>query len=268
MGQLTYMQMPPRRIPPVLVYHKVDCRSEIGLTRLSPRRFARQIEALAAAGWRTLPLRELAGTVAGTRPVGDREFAITFDDAYRGLRDYAFPALADVGFTAACAVITEYAGRLNRWDVAIGGRRFAHLAWRDVVRWQRRGIEFISHTATHPRLSWLEADQAAIELTRSRATLEAALGTPVLAIAYPYGAAGPRERALARAAGYRLGFVVCTRWSGDALAVPRTPVYAWSATPPVVGRWGVLEKSAARLVTRGSFVGAMWRHAHSVDTRS
>jgi peptidoglycan/xylan/chitin deacetylase (PgdA/CDA1 family) len=268
MGELTDMLASPRRVPPVLVYHKVDCRSEIGLTRLSPRRFARQVEALAAAGWRTLTLRELTGTLAGTRPAGDREFAITFDDAYRGLRDYAFPALADVGFTAACAVITEYAGRLNRWDVAIGGRRFAHLAWRDIIRWQRRGIEFISHTATHPRLSWLEADEAASEMTRSRETLEVALGTPVLAIAYPYGAAGPRERALARAAGYRLGFAVFTRWSGDALGVPRTPVYPWSATPPVVGRWGVLEKSAARLVTRGSFVGAMWRHTRTVETRT
>ena len=128
-----------RPVPPILVYHKVDCRSEIGVTRLSPRRFARQIESLAAGGWRTLTLNELAASLAGTRPAGPREFAITFDDAYRGLRDYAFPALADAGFTAACAVITEYAGRLNRWDVAIGGRRFAHLAWRDIERWAARG---------------------------------------------------------------------------------------------------------------------------------
>jgi len=259
MAELTRRQRTPVRVPPVLVYHKVDCRSEIGITRLSPRRFARQIEALAGAGWRTLTLGELAATLAGTRPLGAREFVITFDDAYRGLRDYAFPALASVGFTGACAVITDYAGRLNRWDVAIGGRRFAHLAWRDIARWHGRGIEFISHTATHPRLSWLEADDAASELTRSRIALEGALGASVLAIAYPYGAAGARERELARASGYRLGLAVIGRWRGDALAVPRTPVYPWSSALPVVGRWGPLEKSAARIVTRGSVVGAMWR---------
>jgi peptidoglycan/xylan/chitin deacetylase (PgdA/CDA1 family) len=257
-----------RPVPPVLVYHKVDCRSEFGVTRLSPRRFARQMESLAAGGWRTLTLNELAATLTGARAAGPREFAITFDDAYRGLRDYAFPALADAGFTAACAVITEYAGRLNRWDVAIGGRRFAHLAWRDIARWHGRGIEFISHTATHPRLSWLEADQAASELTRSRTTLELVLGAPVLAVAYPYGAAGPRERELARAAGYRLGFAVLSRWRGDVLAVPRTPVYPWSAAPPMAGRWGMLERSAAQIVTRGSFVGAMWRHTHPAGTRT
>jgi peptidoglycan/xylan/chitin deacetylase (PgdA/CDA1 family) len=258
---------PRRPVPPILVYHKIDCRNEIGLTRLSPRQFARHIESLATAGWRTLTLNELAASLAGTRPAGPREFAITFDDAYRGLRDYAFPALAGVGFTAACAVITDYAGRLNGWDVAIGGRRFAHLAWRDIGRWHGRGIEFISHTATHPRLSWLDAGHAASELTRSRTTLEMVLGAPVLAVAYPYGAAGPRERELARAAGYRIGFAVLSRWRGDALAVPRTPVYPWSAAPPVVGRWGVLERSAAHIVTRGSFVGAMWRHTHPAGPR-
>jgi peptidoglycan/xylan/chitin deacetylase (PgdA/CDA1 family) len=258
---------PGRPVPPILVYHKIDCRNEIGLTRLSPRQFARHIESLAAAGWQTLTLNELAASLAGTRPAGPRELAITFDDAYRGLRDYAFPALAGVGFTAACAVITDYAGRLNRWDVAIGGRRFAHLAWRDIARWHGRGIEFISHTATHPRLSWLDAGHAASELTRSRMTLEMVLGAPVLAVAYPYGAAGPRERELARAAGYRIGFAVLSRWRGDALAVPRTPVYPWSAAPPVVGRWGMLERSAARIVTRGSFVGAMWRHTHPAGPR-
>ena len=58
-------------------------------------------------------------------------------------------------------MITEYAGRLNRWDVAYGGRRFAHLAWRDMRRWQARGITFESHTATHPRLTWLPEEDAA-----------------------------------------------------------------------------------------------------------
>ena len=55
--------------------------------------------------------------------------AFFFDDAYRGLREHAFPVLEAHGFGAVCSVITDYAGRLNRWDVAYGGRRFAHLAW-------------------------------------------------------------------------------------------------------------------------------------------
>ena len=36
--------------------------------------------------------------------MGPRELAITFDDAYRGLRDHAFPVLEAHGFGAICFV--------------------------------------------------------------------------------------------------------------------------------------------------------------------
>jgi peptidoglycan/xylan/chitin deacetylase (PgdA/CDA1 family) len=222
-------------VPPILCYHKVDRRGELGVTRLSPRRFAKQLEGLASSGWRTLSLDDVERCVRGDRMWGPRDLAITFDDAYRALRDYAFPALAGVGYKAICAVITDYAGRLNRWDVAYGGRRFAHLAWRDMRRWQSRGIEFISHTATHPRLTWLGPSQAADELARSRQALESSLGVAPRAIAYPFGAASRRERTLASATGYSMGFTIATTWRGDPFAVPRQPVYIWTRAVPVAG---------------------------------
>jgi peptidoglycan/xylan/chitin deacetylase (PgdA/CDA1 family) len=232
-------------LPPVLCYHKIERRRELGVTRLAPRRFARQIERLAAAGWRTLTLGQLEQCALGCRTVGPRELAITFDDGYRGLREHAFPVLAGVGFTAICSVITDYAGLLNRWDVAYGGRRFAHLAWRDIRRWEGRGIEFVSHTATHPRLTWLSDTAVAAELSRSRRALGGAQ-----AISYPFGAAGPRERRLARAEGYTLGLTLATAWAGDTLAVPRLPVYCWSGPTPGVGPLGRIEWLAAAAANR------------------
>ena len=232
-------------LPPILCYHKVERQRELGVTRLAPRRFARQIERLAVDGWRTLTLDEFRQCALGARPVGDRELAITFDDGYRGLREHAFPVLRAAGFTAICAIITDFAGRLNRWDVAYGGRRFAHLAWRDIRRWQGQGIEFVSHTATHPRLTWLSDQAVATELARSRQALDGAD-----TISYPFGAAGPRERRLAREAGYTLGLTLATPWAGDPLAVPRFPVYCWSLPRPGLGAFGRLEWLAAAAANR------------------
>lgn len=232
-------------LPPILCYHKIERRWELGVTRLSPRRFARQIERLASAGWRSLTLAELHACALGHRVPGRRELAITFDDAYRGLRDHAFPVLAAVGYSAVCAVITDFAGRLNRWDVAYGGRRFAHLTWRDIGRWQGRGIEFVSHTATHPRLTWLGDAAVARELSRSRQALDG-----VQTVSYPFGAAGPRERRLARAEGYTLGLTLATAWAGDTLAVPRLPVYGWSMPTPGVGPLARVEWLAAAAANR------------------
>ena len=106
----------PPTLPVILCYHKIDPRLELGVTRLSPKRFARQIERLAGRGWSTLTLDELLACARGERAVGARELAITFDDAYRALRTHAFPVLESLGFTAICSVITDYAGKLNRWE--------------------------------------------------------------------------------------------------------------------------------------------------------
>ena len=234
-------QVHPAAIPPILAYHKIERRLELGVTRLSPRRFARQMHRLADAGWTTLTLSEVAACASGTRALGPKELAITFDDAYRGLRDHAFPVLEELGFDATCFVITDYAGKLNRWDVAYGGRRFAHLTWRDMRRWQERGIEFGSHTATHPRLTWLDAETVARELVESRRALALALDVVPWSISWPFGAAGPRERRLATDAGYAAGFDLANRWRGDAMAIPRRPVYIWAPPTPAVGVLGPIE---------------------------
>jgi len=253
--------VPTPFIPRILCYHKIDRRLELGVTRLSPRRFARQIEKLAAGGWRTLTLDQLAAAVRGEHPVAANELAITFDDAYRALREHAFPVLEAHGFTATCFVITAYAGRLNRWDVAYGGRRFAHLAWRDMRRWQSRAITFASHTATHPRLTWMSDTCAARELEQSRADLEHALDTPARAVSYPFGASTEREHALARRAGYEVGFTLSPSWDGCPMAVPRLPVYMWSPSQPGAGPFARLERLAATVANRASVGTALWQRA-------
>lgn len=245
-------------ILPVLCYHKIERRRELGVTRLSPRRFATHIEALARAGWVGVSLADFAAVVSGRRAPGERELLITFDDGYRGLREHAFPVLRDAGFAAACFVITEYAGRLNRWDVAYGGRRFAHLAWRDIERWAAHGIAFESHTATHPRLSWVNDGQLGLELRGSRASLERALGAAPIAVAYPFGAVSARVAIAAREAGYSLGFGLAGQWRGDPLLIPRLPVHCWAPTVPGVGPFRAVERVVSGIAGRCAVGTAIW----------
>jgi peptidoglycan/xylan/chitin deacetylase (PgdA/CDA1 family) len=237
-------------LPPVLAYHKVERRHELGVTRISPRRFAKQIERLASAGWKTLGLDEVIACAVGERIAAPNELAITFDDGYRGLREHAFPVLEAHGFRATCFVITDYAGRLNRWDVAYGGRRFAHLAWRDMRAWQGRGIEFASHTATHPRLTRISEIGVYEELDRSRRAISVALDVKTPAVSYPFGAAGEREERLAREAGYGAGFGIARAWNGSAMAITRGPVYLWAPMMPVVGLLATPERIAGRVANR------------------
>ena len=247
-------------LPPVLCYHKIERRRELGITRLSPRRFARQVETLAREGWRAIPLSDFGAILRSEQPAVERTLVITFDDAYRGLREHAFPVLRDAGFAATCFVITDYAGRLNRWDVAYGGRRFAHVAWRDIEMWSDRGISFESHTATHPRLPWLDDSQLVEELGRSRRDLHSALGAAVSAIAYPFGAVDARVEAAAARAGYAVGFGVGGRWTGNIMRVPRAAIHSWSPRLPVVGRLGRVERVVSAVASQCSVATSVWRH--------
>jgi peptidoglycan/xylan/chitin deacetylase (PgdA/CDA1 family) len=258
----------------------VDARRELGVTRLGPRVFRRQMETLAAAGVRTLGAAELEGALAAEDPAGLgaparplsppdllpltslTSVVLTFDDGYEPLARHAFPVLADLGLRALVFVVTDYVGRDNDWDVHYGWRRFRHLSWDDLAHWQERGIEVHSHGATHARLTWVSDEQAEDELGRSREAIARRLGggAPPAGIAYPFGAVDARVRALAAAAGYSLGFAGPAGSGGrqpagaDRLALRRRPVYPWDASAiPWVLREdvaGALAMAAARFTSR------------------
>ena len=238
--------------PPVLCYHLVGGPLALGVTRVSCRAFGRQMRALARTGWRTLTLDEFAGYSDGAESrsgsVGvqhavplpaarDRLFLLTFDDGYASLADYAYPLLADLGYTATTFLVTDYVGRMNTWDLRYTWRPLPHLDWRAIETWQGRGFDFGSHTASHARLTWLDDPRAEDELARSRAALVARLGRAAgRAIAYPFGATDARVERLARAAGYELGFGGvrgnargrgAASGADGALGLPRVPVYTW-----------------------------------------
>ena len=83
------------------------------------------------------------------------------------------------------------------------------MTWAQVREMSAGGIEFGSHTVTHPILSQLEDTELWKELTESKRVLEEHIDRPVDTISYPVG--GPtafdaRVRHMARSAGYKLGF--------------------------------------------------------------
>jgi len=255
--------------PPVLCYHRIAGPPELGVTRIGRSVFARQMRALAEAGWRTLTLAEFAAAVRRTphaplphAPTPSKVFLLTFDDGYASLGDHAYPLLAELGFTATTFLITDHVGRTNTWDVRYTWRRLAHLDWPAIEAWRARGFDFASHSASHVRLTWLADAPAAAELARSRETLCARLGEAAgRAVAYPFGASDARIERLAAAAGYELGFggVRGGRGrgrggNGNTLNVARVPVYVWDMGSRPLGlrgdRLGALGILVADLANR------------------
>ena len=218
---------------PVLCYHRIGGPLELGVTRVGRSVFARQMRALAHAGWRTLSLEEFARPQAPH--AAGRTFLLTFDDGYSSLAEYAYPVLADLGFTATTFLITDYVGKTNDWDVRYTWNRLRHLTWQQVEHWRAGGFHFGSHSATHRRLPWLADRAVEDELTRSREVLVNRLGPAAgRAIAYPFGAVDQRILRHATAAGYELGFGGA-KGNAEILNLARTPVYLWDVGDVPVG---------------------------------
>jgi peptidoglycan/xylan/chitin deacetylase (PgdA/CDA1 family) len=82
------------------------------------------------------------------------------------------------------------------------------MTWDQVRALARAGMDVESHGRRHRVLKTLDNDMLADELAGSRADLEAALGRPVRAVAYPVGRSIAREARIRDAiasAGYRIG---------------------------------------------------------------
>ena len=89
------------------------------------------------------------------------------------------------------------------------GARFRLLAENEIRQLLDAGMTIGSHTITHPKLSHLSADDAWLEISRSRRELESRLRTSVWSIAYPFGgvdSVSGRELQMAERAGYDCAF--------------------------------------------------------------
>jgi peptidoglycan/xylan/chitin deacetylase (PgdA/CDA1 family) len=162
---------------------------------VSPRAFARQMRWLALLRFTPITPAVLLEWRRGVRPLPARPVLLTFDDAYDDLPTYAFPVLQRHGFAAAVFVVTSHIGGTNEWDVAAGRPRRKLMSGEQIRSWAQRGLEFGSHTRSHPDLCECTGSQLQQEIAGSRVDLEQLLNKPVVSFAYPFGRHDERVRA-------------------------------------------------------------------------
>jgi len=115
--------------------------------------------------------------------------------------------------------------------------RYDFLTWDQVREMAAAGIEFGSHTVSHPILTSLDDDRLAFELSESKKTIESQLGRECYAFAYPnggFGDFGPREMAALKGAGYRCALSLeggLVRRTAERFALDRTNVAREYALP-------------------------------------
>lgn len=228
---------------PILLYHRVAPEGSPGTARyrVTPQAFEEQLRYLRDAGFRGAGLDEWAEAMAARRALPGRAVAFTFDDGYRDFLTWAWPALRRHGFTATVFLVAERIGGTNEWD-ASSGEELPLLGWEEIRRLQEEGVAFGSHGCRHRALPTLPNAEVARVLARSRRMLEEGLGTPVTALAYPWGLSDGAVRHFAAACGYLVGLDSKggrSRLHGDPLNLPRIEVEGSDGLEAFVAKLGV-----------------------------
>jgi peptidoglycan/xylan/chitin deacetylase (PgdA/CDA1 family) len=162
-----------------------------------------------------------------------RRVHATFDDAFSSAAS-VFPALRDLGVTLQIFVCSGYAHEgapLTIRELAGDDpRELATMTWDELRAHAEDGVHVGSHAVTHPHLPALGDLELRIEIEDSKAMIEAELGRPCTAFAYPYGEQDSRVREAVRVAGYDRAYALRT-WHRDPFRLPRVDLYRRHTVP-------------------------------------
>ena len=187
---------------PILLYHSVSETPSPAMRdfTVSPARFARQLDAIAATGATVLTVSQyVAALDAGTLPA--RVVIITFDDGFADFYDHALPALGERALPCTLYVTTGFLE--GRPGLRVSGRPLDRmLQWRQLRELRAVGIELGAHSHSHFYLDTLSRDVARDEIVSCKTFLELEVQHPVSSFAYPNGHLSSSVKRLVIEAGY------------------------------------------------------------------
>ncbi len=214
----------------VLVYHHIEepATSDVSCT---PREFSAQISELLANGFTPVRLDEAKAFLKGEARGKRKPVLITFDDGYESLYQHALPVARKQGVPMTVFVVTSRIGLKPQFARYLSREQIREMAATGL-------FEFGSHTDdlhTDMMRIWNAfapapvplASAVAADLERSRDTLTGIVGTPPLAIAWPYGKFNRETQRIALETGMDLHFTSRSGYSApgdDLLEIRRIPV--------------------------------------------
>ncbi len=159
----------------VLMYHMIGDIPDNGAV-LTEANFRAQLELIRQNGFHPITMQELYAYVTEGAPLPEKPVCITFDDGYADNFSLVYPLMKEYGYPWTVFVITGDVGKPGRmtWD------ELREMA-------ESRAVTIASHTATHPHLAEISAEEARADILAAQQALREKLGIENRWLAFPYG---------------------------------------------------------------------------------
>lgn len=164
---------------PVLIYHHVEPQAqakELNQTSLSVDNgmFDHQMEYLKSSGYTTITVKQLIDALITHQSLLPKSIAITLDDGYKDVYDYAYPVFKKYNITANLMIAT---GLLE------GG---SYMSWSQLQDMYNSGLIYVTdHTSSHYAINNGSNDKIKYEIETAKKQLEDHLGQSVNIFTYP-----------------------------------------------------------------------------------
>ena len=175
-----------KALVPILMYHSISDGVENDAhpyyqTNTSPQVFADHMKFLHYNKYSIISLQDMPEFLKNAKCEAIKPVVITFDDGFLDFYAEALPILCRYNFRATVFLPTKFVGEKR---MRFMGKDC--LCWREVRECQGHGVEFGSHTVSHPVLTAVKKEKVVSELKESKETIEGKTGTAVKSFSYPY----------------------------------------------------------------------------------
>jgi len=227
----------------ILMYHMISEPKTAAEVKYAcpPKRFEQHLKMLLSAGFKPVSINAIEDYYIHQTPLPDKAFLVTLDDGFEDNYSNAFPILQRYQIPAVIYLATGLVGKTNQWMSPPNFSERKMLSWTQIKDMVGKGIDFGSHTVSHPKLTELDDESVSKELIQSKKIIEDQLGLACSHFAYPYGLLTENTRELIHKAGFK---TACTTRSGfnnaerDPLMLHRIEVYgddsAWKLKQKVM----------------------------------
>jgi peptidoglycan/xylan/chitin deacetylase (PgdA/CDA1 family) len=192
-------------VVPILMYHHLqdlNGASELVETwTVAPENLDAQMSLVSSHGFHAISMAQLVGQLRDGRPLPSRPIVISFDDGWAEQYTVAFHILEKYHLIGTFFVYTRPLDHAP------------YMSWAQLQEMSAAGMDIQAHSLTHPHLRELAASDAMTEISESKKILEARLGKPVVAFAYPYGEYNASIIDMLKRAGFATAVTLATGFS-------------------------------------------------------